>query len=94
MVIAAASRAVPEQEREWQAPDVEGPGGLERTSPTITTYPRVGGKMNGGGRCWLEYDHLDGKEGRWLHASERIVSHFGKGNAGAVNDLCVARLRA
>lgn len=35
-------------ECQWQAPDVEGPGGLWRcTSLTITTYPQSGQKDEG-----------------------------------------------
>lgn len=76
----------------WRAP-----GGLSRhVPPPITTYPQSGRKDGEWYRCWLEYI-TDGKERRWLHASECIVSHFWEekmGNVGTVNDLCVFPLRA
>lgn len=45
VVVISAVRKPAGTERQWQAPDVEEPGGIERRmSPPITTYPRVGEK--------------------------------------------------
>lgn len=58
MVIARSRRAGRVTERRWQAPDVEGPGGLEChiiTHHFAAPKPRVGGKgggvWGGGGVC-------------------------------------------
>lgn len=79
LVVITAAQEPAGTERQWQAPDVEGPGGLEcRMSPPITTYPQSGQKDGGG--C-----HLDGKA--W---NECLILKELMGNLGAVNDSCCA----
>lgn len=76
LVVITAAHKPAGTEHQWQAPDVEGPGGLEcRMSPPIATYPQSGQKDGGGGSL------------RWKSCMPQNVLCLIL-NLGAGNDLC------